>query len=81
MKASLWLALVGSLFGMGCTRPCDVSAQCGSGEACVAAVCSAVTCEAPVLLRDPQSGACEELRRDDLPAVPTLDFGFYVTHV
>lgn len=33
------------------------------------------------LLRyDPQSGACEELRREDLTSTPTLDFGFYVTH-
>lgn len=61
MKAPLWLALVGALLGLGCGKPCETTAQCGDGEACVAASCHAVTCETPVLLRDPRSGACVAL--------------------
>lgn len=60
-RSAIWLALSGGLLLLGCARPCQTTAQCGSGEYCVAAACQALSCEEALFATDPKSGACVAL--------------------
>jgi len=64
MKRLLPQLMLGSvlLFLGGCSsKPCDVSSDCGSAEACVAARCSALSCGDVWYAVDPSTGVCTPL--------------------
>lgn len=57
LVVSSWLVLLS-----GCTKtPCTTSSECGSGESCVAAQCSALSCDGVYYAVDPTSGQCTPL--------------------
>ncbi|HEY1586988.1 MAG TPA: hypothetical protein VGH63_14940, partial [Polyangia bacterium] len=45
----------------GCNKPCDVTSDCGDGESCVAAHCSALSCADTWYAVDPSTGQCTPL--------------------
>ena len=45
----------------GCNKPCDVTSDCGNGESCVAAHCSALSCDDTWYAVDPSTGVCTPL--------------------
>jgi hypothetical protein len=52
-----WLVLLS-----GCTKtPCVTSSECGSSEQCVAAQCSALSCDSVYFAVDPATGQCTPL--------------------
>ncbi len=53
-RLTLLIALVAGCSG----KPCAVTSECGSGEACVAAHCAALSCSDTTFVVDPSTGAC-----------------------
>ncbi len=45
----------------GCNKPCDVTSDCDNGESCVAAHCSALSCDDTWYAVDPSTGLCTPL--------------------
>lgn len=56
-----WMFGLAAVWLLGCSTPCETTAQCGDDGMCVAALCQPLACEKTLFAVNPESGECVPL--------------------